>query len=612
MADGIRIDSTAASQSANNVPLDGTENAKEVVGRGFTDTNSVSHQGHRSVDGKVAERKIALPSPRLTAADTTPRILQEVDGSLKNINPYEALGELFTGLQDDLDEGEVATGTEEGEAVTGQKHAKSRIRRQNVLAEAVKQQIANPGKADLPAMGQLTQDDIAHFQSIEPKSVQTLSDTALDVMAHVGAIESAPKELMDDIKATATKAFNALLTGDVEDAARWLMEVQTKLQDNRIKFDSEAIQANKLRQQQTHENRMDKLFKQLEKLREAKKMGPIIQALSIIALLVTYVIAAATIITPGAQAAGALLFAAAAVMTASMVISETKVIKDEKAALAVSISLTVLAAILSLGAGLATTAGSGATTVASQAARTAAETTAKTAAKEAAKAALKEAAKGATDDVIKAAAREASKRVAERVARETAEAAITEGMKPMAKEILFRSTQKAAEQAAKKVTDSVIRESTKAATKATVRGMTQQQMQPTVNQITNTARNSLSNNAIKNIGQNAAQEATREAKMGAMYKIATYGRYSAQFVQGATMTAQGGVEIKSTIVKKEAADYGADAKEDMARLARLQFLMETLMENIREIYEQLTSGQQIASDTLKSALDTKGSIISHI
>ena len=45
MADGIRADSTAASQSANKVPLDGTENAKEVVGRGFADANSVSHQG---------------------------------------------------------------------------------------------------------------------------------------------------------------------------------------------------------------------------------------------------------------------------------------------------------------------------------------------------------------------------------------------------------------------------------------------------------------------------------------------------------------------------------------------------------------------------------------
>ena len=176
---------------------------------------------------------------------------------------------------------------------------------------------------------------------------------------------------------------------------------------------------------------------------------------------------------------------------------------------------------------------------------------------------------------------------------------------------MYRSTQKAAEQAVKKATDSVIRESVKASTKASVRGMTQQQLQPTVNRITNTAGN-MSEKALKKIAQTAAQEGTREAKMGAMSKIATYARYSAHFVQGATLTAQGGVEIKSTVVKKEAADFGADAKEDLARMARLQFFMETLMENIREIYEQLTSGQEIASNTLKSALDTKSSIISHI
>ena len=611
MGDGFRIDSGASSQPTNGVPLEGVDASKEVVGRGFADSNSVSHQGQQAADKGKGDRKIILPQPRLTVADATPRILQEVDGSLKNINPYEALGDVFTELQDDIEEGETSAESD-GEVLVGKQHARSRIRRQNVLAEAVRQQIANPGQSALSAKGELKQEDIQRFQAIEPKSVEALSDTAMDVMAHVGAIESAPPELLDDIKATAAKALNAVLTGNVEDAARWLMEVQTKLQDNRIKFDSEAIQANKQRQQQIHESRMDKLFKQLEKLREAKKLGPLIQALSIVALLVTYIIATVTIITPGAQAAGALLFAAAAVMTASMVISETNVIKDEKAALAVSITLTVLAAILSLGAGLATTAGSGATTVASQAAKTAAENAVKTAAREAAKVAVKEAAKGAADDVIKEVATKAAKEVVEEVAERAAKEAITEGMKPMTQQIIHRAAQKAAEQTAEKVAKAASKEAAKSATRNALKNASQQQMDDIATNIANGAEKTLKPSAIDKMAKTASQEALREVKLGHMNKIATYGRHSAQFVQGATMTAQGGVEIKSAVVKKEAADYGADAKEDMARLARLQFFMENLMENIREIYEQLTSGQEIASNTLKSALDTKSSIISHI
>jgi hypothetical protein len=72
-----------------------------------------------------------------------------------------------------------------------------------------------------------------------------------------------------------------------------------------------------------------------------------------------------------------------------------------------------------------------------------------------------------------------------------------------------------------------------------------------------------------------------------------------QLVQGGTLVTQGGLEMKSTFLKKEAADYGVDAKEELAELARMQFYMETLMENIRRIFEALTEGHVIINNRLR-------------
>ena len=663
MTDRIRADSAAAvPQPVDNTPLDeakGTR-AKDVVGRGFVDVNSVSHEGRSPIDGAAMERKVELPSPTVTSADVTPQMLQEVDDSLKGVNPYEEddrkleqwlanpdmnnfpklekLGTLkLDGNMKEITEWLASKSNEKDLSAALKEWApddEGMLKRQQQFAARLgidqdkwaaalektspdvaakfRQLSGDPDKVDLSAMKQLSPEDLARFQSVKPEKVQMLSDQLADVMAHVEAIESAPREVMDRIRSSANKALSAILTGDVEDAAQWLMEVQTQLQDTRIKFDSESIRANQLKHKQIHNDRMSKLSKQLDELREAKKMDALMKGLGILALVVTYIIAVVTLITPGGQAAGALLLASAVVMTASMVIQETGVIKDKDTALAVSITLTVLAAVLSLGAGFATSAGAGATTVGSQVARTAATATAKAATKAAAKAALKEAAKGATDDVIKAAARTAAKKVAQKVAQETAESAVTSTMKPMAKEIVVRSAKRAAEETAKKAAQNVIKESTKAATKSAVKGATKSRMQQMVNQVTKNAQKGLGNKALKKIGDTSAREATREVKMGSMYKVANRARYTGQAIQAGATVSAGVVEGRATVLRKDAADYGVDAKEDMARMARIQFLMDTMMENIRVIYEQMTSGQEIASDTMKSALETKSSLIKRI
>ena len=663
MTDRIRADSTAAvPQPVDSTPLDeanGTK-ARDVVGRGFVDVNSVSHEGRSPIGGTAIERKVELPSPTVTLADVTPRMLQEVDDSLEGVNPYEEddrkleqwlanpdmnnfpklekLGTLkLDGNMKEITEWLASRSNEKdlSAALKGwapddvdvlkrqqqfaarlginqDKWAAALEKTAPDVAAKFKQLSGYPDNVDLSAMKQLSPEDLARFQSVKPEKVQMLSDQLADVMAHVEAIESAPKEVMDGIRSSANKALSAILTGDVEEAAQWLMEVQTKLQDTRIKFDSESIRANQLKHKQIHNDRMSKLSKQLDELREAKKMDALMKGLGILALLVTYIIAVVTIVTPGAQAAGALLLASAVVMTASMAIQESGVIKDKETALGVGIALTVLAAVLSLGAGFATSAGAGATTVSSQVARTAATATAKAATKAAARAALKEAAKGATDDVIKAAARTAAKKVAQKVAQETAESAVTSAMKPMAKEIVVRSARRAAEETAKKAAQNVIKESTKAATKSAVKGATKSRMQQMVNQVAKNAQKGLGNKVLKKIGDTSAREATREVKMGSMYKVANYARYTGQAIQAGAMVSSGVVEGRATILRKDAADYGADAKEDMARLARIQFLMDTMMENVRIIYEQLTSGQEIASDTMKSALETKSSLIKRI
>ena len=151
-------------------------------------------------------------------------------------------------------------------------------------------------------------------------------------------VESAPPEVMSELKAASGQLAKAMLTGDIEDVARILSEVQTKLGDTRIKFDEQAIRTSRLRRSQLHKVRIGKLSEALEKMKEAKKSGILGKIFAGIATALAVVVAAVTIATGVGAKAGVMLIMAATIMVAMTISQNTGdwmtnlggLIKDDK------------------------------------------------------------------------------------------------------------------------------------------------------------------------------------------------------------------------------------------------------------------------------------------
>lgn len=590
MADDIRIGSGAVVPLHEVASSTGATGLNEVVGRGFSGADSVSHTDDMQVV-KGKDGKIPLSPPNFKVSDATPGMLKELD-SLKNVNPFNELKDVFSGPKKG-----------EGED--------QRTPREKALEKAIQDNISNIGKSKLPPVGELTPKDIQRLQAIDPKELEKALETSSEIFGKVGALEGGPKEVLENIRTKSFKAMNALLSGNVEDAARWLMEIQAELQDTRLKFDIESINLTKLEQKQATAKRITKLEDQMEKLRDAKNMGLFVKIFTYVMLALTYVAAIVAVATPGLQGSAALLVAAAVVMTISVVMDETEMIKDPDIALAISITLAVIGAALTMGAGVAT-AFAGGTKVAAQAAKTAAEATAKAAAKASAKAAATAAARGASKEVIRTVAKEAALGAAKTIAQETAKNAITSGMKTATKEIIQQATKEAAEQIAKQVAKNVATATIKATAKAGAKGLSKQAVLNLSKTVAEKAATSVIKSSLKSVARAAGRTATQQVRMGRMFRVGQFVRHGTEVLTAVATITQAGLEIKNTFTKKEAADAGVAAKEILAQLAKMQFFMEQLMENIKDIYEQLTSGQEIASDTLKAAMEAKSSIISHI
>ncbi|MCK5893908.1 MAG: type III secretion system translocon subunit SctE [Endozoicomonadaceae bacterium] len=563
----------------------GVKAVKEVAGRGFSEVDSVSRLNNMDVPkSRLDKNKITLPLPKLTTSNVTYDVIDEVDGSLKDVNAFKELGKVFSQSKGDVGEGKLTA-------------------HEQVLSKKIQDNIATIGKPESQPVSELSSVDIKRLEAIEPKQLTKLVGDVENIMMYVGAIKSGPKELLGEIKTAALKAMNAVLTGNVEDAAVWLMEVQSKLQDTRIKFDVESLNITKLEQKQGLAKRLASLTTQMEKLRDAKNLSLFVKIFSYVMTVLAYVTAVLTIITPGAQAAGAVMLAAAIMMTAALVIEETEMIKDPEIAFAFQIAVAVITCIMTVGAGVSVAVGSGASKVVGEAVKESTKAAVKAASAAATKAAVIEVAKGAGKETVIAAAKAAALNAAKATAMEVAKKSVTASMKPATKALIENAAKTAAEAVAKKVATSVATAAIKSAATSVGKNVAK-------SVVKNAGH--LSKRAIASIAKNAVKQTAMQAKMGSLFKIVQYTRYATDFITASSMIAQGGLMVGTTLTKKEAADAGVDAKEALADLAKLQYFMDQLMDSLKVIYEQLTAGQEIASDTLKSALNTKSSIISHI
>ncbi|WP_252178923.1 type III secretion system translocon subunit SctE [Endozoicomonas sp. 4G] len=177
----------------------------------------------------------------------------------------------------------------------------------------------------------------ARFQDMDARGgdpkLNTLFDTFEDVMVRFSAI----REIPDDLKAELTKdldtftkaAFNAEKPLDIDSATTMLVQIQSKLQNERLRFDQESIKIGQVAAGQRSNNIIDKIRESIAKVEESKKsqmVGKVFNYIGLFFMVVASIaVAAAGLLTGGALSivAASLMVAATGLMITMTVSSET-------------------------------------------------------------------------------------------------------------------------------------------------------------------------------------------------------------------------------------------------------------------------------------------------
>ncbi|MTI14150.1 type III secretion system translocon subunit SctE [Sansalvadorimonas verongulae] len=563
----------------------GSAKAADHVGRGFSNSNTVSHKegATRAQAGGRHERAVRLPAPTVDPVKVvTPEMQAQIAQSLDTTEMLFTFDELLNQLN-----------AESEELENGETQGSSTVYGASRKKKTGQQQGGDSGGRNSGAQ-QNTPDFMnaasSLVQGTDGKTLEKLQDETLHVFDKVLAIESAPPEVMTELKAATEKLTKAMLTGNVEDMARMLMEIQTKLQDTRIKFDEQAIRTSRLKRSQVHENRISKLSSALSKMKEAKTAGILGKVFGAIATALAVVVAAVTIATGVGAKAGVMLIMAATIMVAMTISQNTGdwmtnlggLIKDDKVQLVMGLAWAVLAAALSLGAGLAGGASKATTDVATttvQQATNAGTQAAQQSANAVAQGAQQSA--NAVSQTAQQAVQQSSTAVqnAAKAATKAAQEAADEVVEQTVK-VAVKSAKEASKEAAKASTDAV-KETAKETTKA----------------------------AADTVAKETAKQSADVAKKTMYFQRAAH---IARFTEGGAMVADGSSTMYAAKVSGDAGQYQADATEDLAELTRLQMMMEDWMEAIQRTIEEISSGQQTASDMLSQAQQSQFSVTRNI
>ena len=139
-----------------------------------------------------------------------------------------------------------------------------------------------------------------------------------DTAILVSAIIDGPPELIEEIKSDFAKVAALMGKGDelwdTDMITTLLSSIQQKMQDNRLKFDQEAIKLGQIEREKLSKETMNKIAEQIAKAEESEKSGKIGKIFSYIALAVMAIATVAAFATGVGAVAGAALIAAMAMM----------------------------------------------------------------------------------------------------------------------------------------------------------------------------------------------------------------------------------------------------------------------------------------------------------
>ena len=291
--------STEQAGSINQASFEAVDYEESPVQRGFSNQNSYSRtEGTETVKSQVAVPVLDAPSPDAESDKATAEILgfEQPDTGKSEKKPAETLKE-----QKDIP-----------------------IRRQAAQLQGKRAELESLGfsKSQIDGMLALAdpndpENSLASMHSAsarvkdmdankgDPKLNQ-LFKTFEDVMVKFSAITEIPDdlrtELNNDIEKFAKAALNSKQPLDIDSATTLLVQIQSKLQNERLRFDQESIKIGQVAAEQRSSKIITKIREAIEKVEKAKKSALIGKVFGYIALalmaIATVVVAAVGLSSP--------------------------------------------------------------------------------------------------------------------------------------------------------------------------------------------------------------------------------------------------------------------------------------------------------------------------
>ena len=368
------------------------------IGQGSVKTDHASATLNAGQSGNVETETNALPIRRgFSNQNSYSRV--EGDESVRSQVPTPALEEPKPGAESDKAASEILKAYEKdrGKPVTESLRSSAEELQQNPLSKQVsalqskKSDLVKQGFSEAQIEGMLALADPAdennslssmHSSSARVKDMVDGQGKVIDmfrvfenVLVKYSAITHIPddlkKELDADFAALTKAAFNSETPLDVDSATTMLVEIQSKLQNERLIFDQETIKIGQINIDQRASKIIHKIRDAIEKVEKAKKtqlIGKIFGwiAVGVMAIATAIVVVVGAVFTGGALsiAAMSMMIAATAIIMTMMISAETgdwmnKIFDSfagddkSKARMAAMIFWTALVILLSLGGAIA-------------------------------------------------------------------------------------------------------------------------------------------------------------------------------------------------------------------------------------------------------------------
>ncbi|KEQ18908.1 type III secretion system translocon subunit SctE [Endozoicomonas numazuensis] len=324
---GQRPVSTEQSGNVNQASFDAVDNDESPVQRGFSNHNSYSRtQGEEASKPQVSAPVLEAPAPDAESDKVTNEVLKHYEKEQSQKQTPKSAAETVQEQKGIPIRKQTANLEGRRAELEGVGFSKSQIDGMLALADP------NDPESSLSAMLS-TSARVKSMDAGGDGKLNQLFDTFEDVMIRFSAITEIPDdlkvELNRDIEAFTKAALNAEKPLDIDSATTMLVQIQSKLQNERLRFDQESIKIGQVAAEQRSSNIIQKIKDSIEKLDKAKKSQLVGKIFGYIALalmaVATVIVAAVGIIFTG----GVLTVVAVSLMVAAMAVMVTMIISSE-------------------------------------------------------------------------------------------------------------------------------------------------------------------------------------------------------------------------------------------------------------------------------------------